>query len=793
MRKQLFIAACLLMVASQWAAAETVAYWRFEAGPADTDVLRPEGIEGYTYSPDIIDVSGNGNHLSVWSEGGAAGYAYRSDVAFPVIPQTGAANNFSVKNTGGGPAMFTMSSQANPTGKDIENITFEQFTIEAFFKPETGGWRTIVGRDARYVANSNGDLAALYFQITDNPSNGFAIKFADVQGYWHEAQAPADTIEGFPFGSDPEGLTGKWYYAAAVSDGQTLSLYLANITDGQPLQLIAQTDLTASGSPNTALAKGTENGGDWHAGGWSVGRGLYAGGHGDRAYGFIDEVRISDTALEPDYFLYYSRLGAWNPTPPDGATNVGVTPDGQTVTVDLSWNTGIDPENSDQPNPLILKHALFMSEDQTQSDDPNLFWIAEIDAVGPSAQIAIEGLNFDGLYRWRVDQILDDGTGNPYPVGDPNNITGSIWTFESRVSRPIFTTQPVSQLVDTGDTVEFTVKAESVSAVQYRWYKSEDNLADPDNDVALTDLGNHTTLVLENVQLADEAYYYCQAVNQAGIDRAGYSDVVTVGIRRKVAHWTLDQADYVGGQYLDVSGEERHADPNGAPTFVEGQLGDAVAIYREFGESPTTDSWAAAGNWNPSEFSGQLTVSFWLKWAGSNGTWQSFITKRSGDFNNANVLWQISTDNGPPHLWFQSPRSLIAVNNALVADQWLHLVMTFDGAEGVIYINGEQRAAGDFAFGDAVNAAINLGGNSFDVGPREWMNGDLDDVQFYNYALSEIDVALMYSGVTGDDVCVQSQRPDARFDLNEDCKIDIQDFALFVENWLECGLISCAD
>ena len=303
MRKQLFIAACLLMVASQWAAAETVAYWRFEAGPADTDVLRPEGIEGYTYSPDIIDVSGNGNHLSVWSEGGAAGYAYRSDVAFPVIPQTGAANNFSVKNTGGGPAMFTMSSQANPTGKDIENITFEQFTIEAFFKPETGGWRTIVGRDARYVANSNGDLAALYFQITDNPSNGFAIKFADVQGYWHEAQAPADTIEGFPFGSDPEGLTGKWYYAAAVSDGQTLSLYLANMTDGQPLQLIAQTDLTASGSTNTALAKGTENGGNWHAGGWSVGRGLYAGGHTDRAFGFIDEVRISDAALSQEELL----------------------------------------------------------------------------------------------------------------------------------------------------------------------------------------------------------------------------------------------------------------------------------------------------------------------------------------------------------------------------------------------------------------------------------------------------------------------------------------------------------
>ena len=52
-----------------------------------------------------------------------------------------------------------------------------------------------------------------------------------------------------------------------------------------------------------ALAKGTTSGADWHAGGWAVGRGLYAGGHTDRAFGFIDEVRISDSALTPNAFL----------------------------------------------------------------------------------------------------------------------------------------------------------------------------------------------------------------------------------------------------------------------------------------------------------------------------------------------------------------------------------------------------------------------------------------------------------------------------------------------------------
>jgi hypothetical protein len=91
---------------------------------------------------------------------------------------------------------------------------------------------------------------------------------------------------------------------AAVSDGSILSLYLRNVTEGGAWSLIAQTDMTLSGSANTALTAGTGDGGDWDAGNWSIGRGLYAGGHGDRAYGFIDEVRISDAALDASDFLF---------------------------------------------------------------------------------------------------------------------------------------------------------------------------------------------------------------------------------------------------------------------------------------------------------------------------------------------------------------------------------------------------------------------------------------------------------------------------------------------------------
>jgi len=73
---------------------------------------------------------------------------------------------------------------------------------------------------------------------------------------------------------------------------------------GRGYELVAQTDMTASGSTNTALTAGLGSGSDWQAGNWSVGRGLHNGGHTDRAYGLIDEVRISSKALMPSQFLY---------------------------------------------------------------------------------------------------------------------------------------------------------------------------------------------------------------------------------------------------------------------------------------------------------------------------------------------------------------------------------------------------------------------------------------------------------------------------------------------------------
>ena len=295
--------------------AATVAYWRFEIGPANA-IVPHAGADGGFY-PAIPDASGNGNSLSPWTAGGYAGFAYRADVPANLVGQSGSTNWFSVKNTGPYPAMFTSAAGSGPTGINAQTITPSQFTIEASYKPEAnGGFRTVVGRDARNVSSTDAGLSALYLQV--RPDDSVGITFTDVAGHTHSAYSPPGWIYGFNYSTNPEGTNAPWYNFAAVSDGSTLMLYVNCI-------LVGTSDLASSGSTNRALAKGSVNGSDWTSGAWSVGRGLYGGAHTDRAYGFIDEVRISNSALTPAEFLMSPRPRITNVTVAGANLQVNVT------------------------------------------------------------------------------------------------------------------------------------------------------------------------------------------------------------------------------------------------------------------------------------------------------------------------------------------------------------------------------------------------------------------------------------------------------------------------------------
>jgi hypothetical protein len=287
------------------AGAATVAYWRFEGDgvltPADGDWVTPTAgrttieVDADPANPPKFivgyDSTGNGNNLYTWDDN-ATGHQYRASVSNSTVGA--ASNNFSIQNNGGFPATYTWSQQSHPTGTDLQTIAPSQWTIEATIKPTTvdGGFRTFVGREGNGVSTTDANGAPLYFQITNN--NQFRINYTDAAGNVHIADSP-DTV-----------LAHQWYHVAAVSNGSTVKLYVDSF-NGQGYQEKASLDLTTS--TNSAMINpGVDANGDtW---GWTLGRGRYGSSddpnadHTDRFFGYIDEVRISDSAVAPASLLF---------------------------------------------------------------------------------------------------------------------------------------------------------------------------------------------------------------------------------------------------------------------------------------------------------------------------------------------------------------------------------------------------------------------------------------------------------------------------------------------------------
>jgi hypothetical protein len=785
MRKSVLLLMLSILMSVQ-ATAATVAYWRFEEGPAGSQVHKAVGGSGYEES--TMDSSGNGYDLSVWDEGGA-GYIYRTDLPGSPIPQTGAVNNFSVKNAGGGPAMWT-----NPA-ENISKITPAAFTIEISIKPENGGYRTYIGRDSRGTVTAldqqglpqaqSGDLSGLYLQAITNGeglTNALAIKFCDVSGIWHQAVSANNVFQGYTWSSDPDGLLGKWYNVAAVSDGTYLSLYLRDVAAGTGYQLIAQTHISLR-STNTALTAGLGGAGDWTAGEWTVGRGLFAGGHGDRGYGYIDEVRISDIALTPNEFLFSYRIAPYDPV-----VNQTADQPNNKVNVTLNWKAGEDPNKAISGYavlPGIVDQYVFMKT--VGSTDPNLYYVGAtgIDpgTADPSSSYEVI-LDFDSSYQWAVVEALE-GTEQSFTVGvstlsnvDPNNITGPIWTFASLSSIPSITDQPDGVLADTGGTAVFTVSADSISTEHFAWWKS----ADKANNTATDDVPVGTgsaTLTLSSVGVSSEGFYYCVVTNDSGTPVA--SDVAFLEIKRQVA-WYKFEDDITDSSGNGNNGTAIKADANFPFTYVDGKVLKAISLNG-------TDEAVEI----PRTIQNSMTIELWIKTTNNAGTgnWWNGRGLVDGDMpGGQNDFGAVLLGNGfgfgvgnPDG----ASTTLVSVTN-INDGEWHYCVATREHVTGqiTIYVDGEQEASGTAPLGTKDAPEVLRIGSL--LAAANYLAGQIDEVKLYNYPLAELTVASQYYTVTSQKPCVLSQKPNTKYDLNGDCTVDIKDFAEFAAAWLDCGL-----
>jgi hypothetical protein len=211
-----------------------------------------------------------------------------------------------------------------------------------------------------------------------------------------------------------------------------------------------------------------------------------------------------------------------------------------------------------------------------------------------------------------------------------------------------------------------------------------------------------------------------------------------------VAYYPLDEG--TGTEILDVSNYGRHGTAAAEPTWVDGPEGFGTALFFD-GTNPAP-AWVNCGTWNPSENTGQLTVAFWVQWNGPNGEWQGVVAKRNSydPAPSGVMMWYFEISQTGNDIFFGNRSQTAGSGGVLPTGEWKHVAVACDGTTATIYVDSEERAAGNFTFGPSEDATVMIG--SDEMNGYNGFNGAIDEVRMYNTALKqeEIQVVMFETG-----------------------------------------------
>jgi len=251
------------------ASTNVVAYWQFEEG---TNGWRNDHYQQDWY----YDSTGNGNYLWTWDA--TTSPLYINGVLDKYIPLTGEENKL---------AIYQVPYQdLYVWNHDVCSHNFSDgWTVEATVKFNRNDiWQVALGKDGQPRAGMSTDAEFPTFAIKARADNQIIdVSFIDGNKNRHTLWSTTTIIPG------------TWYKIAAVCNGSTAKLFIK-----EPSDLTYELESSVTGVSGGALFNENNT--------WTVGRGMWNGGNADWADQYIDEIRISDTALEVSQFLGTKNL-----------------------------------------------------------------------------------------------------------------------------------------------------------------------------------------------------------------------------------------------------------------------------------------------------------------------------------------------------------------------------------------------------------------------------------------------------------------------------------------------------
>jgi len=197
-----------------------------------------------------------------------------------------------------------------------------------------------------------------------------------------------------------------------------------------------------------------------------------------------------------------------------------------------------------------------------------------------------------------------------------------------------------------------------------------------------------------------------------------------------VAYWPLDgnAEDIIGGLGVEVMGD---------PEWLTGKdawIGDGTLLC------DGADDQILAGTFNPSEGTDELTIAIWVT---LNEHKETMFLKKGDDWSDNNMMWQFEMDSGGDlsigrngsNPWFGVVMEL---------KDWVHLAVTVENDNAILYIDGKPAGEGEFIMGTGTESTLRIGATQV---PHRFIDGMLDEVMLYNRALSPEEVEMLASGM----------------------------------------------
>ena len=389
-------------------------------------------------------------------------------------------------------------------------------------------------------------------------------------------------------------------------------------------------------------------------------------------------------------------------------------------------------------------------------------------------------LEFDTTYYWKVVGYKTVG-------GDSVSTPVMSFTTVPEVPDIGATTNELIVVVEGADAVISLEYSYNVDENDFQWYKVIDGADDDvlsngeDYDGVTTD-----TLIVKSVTAADEGTYYCEGTNAVGSDN-NIDAACRVMYERLVNHYPMESItdgttlDVVDGVDMDLLGVPAGGEiPVLSTDVADLSLGTSLSLVNPAENDPNgVYGQLPAGILDYND----MTISSWVKWDGS-ANWH-----RIWDFGNGDTQYIFLTPHNGSNIRFAMNdgvgEEIVNSKDAIVVGEWTYIAVTLSGDTAKLYVNGELQGTNESATINPIDikpANNYIGESQFE--DDQFFNGSIDDLKIYNYGLTTVEIAQEYMDVMGGWVC-NNELKDSPFDFNNDCLVDIVDFASFVGGWLD--------